>query len=99
MHLDMKTTKITDIILSFLSQPRNYSRVVGVILFTIGLVGFAFRSDDSLPDVYLVGAIILGFWGIVSGLWDGGGKYAARRATDKMARRPVDFTAPPGSTE
>ena len=52
---------------------------MGVILFAIGLLGFAFRSDDSLPDKYLVGALVLGFWGIVSGLLDGG----ARNDVDK----------------
>lgn len=97
----MRFSKIADFIFPFLNQPRNYARVVGVILFAIGLIGFAFRSDSSLPDIYLGGALLLGFWGIVSGLWDGGGKYAARRASDKAAakasaRRPevVEPTSP-----
>ncbi len=53
-----------------LIQTKNYARIVGVILFLIGLLGFAFRTDNSLPDIYLGGALVLGFWGIVSGLWD-----------------------------
>lgn len=55
-----------------LRQTKNYARIVGVILFLIGLFGFAFRSDNSLPDVYLGGALILGFWGIISGVWNNG---------------------------
>lgn len=57
-------------LLPILRQTKNYTRIVGVILFAIGLLGFAFRSDNSLPDMYLVGALILGFWGIVIGLWE-----------------------------
>ena len=79
----MKLSNIVKFLLKFLSQPRNYSITAGIILFAIGIIGFAFRSQGSLPDVYLGGALVLGFWGIVSGLWDGGGKYANRRATDK----------------
>lgn len=57
-------------VLPSLAVTKNYARIVGVILFLIGLFGFAFRSDNSLPDLYLGGALVLGFWGIVSGLWD-----------------------------
>jgi xanthine/uracil permease len=57
-------------ILPAMALTKNYARIVGVILFLIGLLGFAFRGDNSLPDVYLGGALILGFWGIVSGLLD-----------------------------
>jgi hypothetical protein len=80
----MKIKRFRDLILRFLSQPRNFSLTAGAILFGMGIIGFAFRSEGSLPDKYLAGALVIGFWGIVSGLWDGGGKYAARRATDKM---------------
>jgi hypothetical protein len=61
--------RVWAVIMPFLKQPKNYARVVGAILFMIGLFGFAFRSDDSLPDLYLGGALILGFWGILSGIW------------------------------
>jgi hypothetical protein len=53
-----------------LRKTKNYARIAGVILFAIGLLGFAFRSENSLPDLYLAGAIILGFWGIISSLSD-----------------------------
>lgn len=52
-------------LLSYLKSRLNYSRVTGIVLFVIGLVGFAFRSNSSLPDIYLLGALIFGFWGIV----------------------------------
>lgn len=65
-------SKIWAVILPFLKQTKNYTRIVGVILFLIGLLGFAFRSDNSLPDLYLGGALVLGFWGILSGIADGG---------------------------
>ena len=64
-------------------QTKNYARIVGVILFLIGLMGFAFRSDNSLPDVYLGGALVLGFWGIVSGVWDSGKSLEAKEPTEK----------------
>lgn len=70
----MKLSIILQKVLPVLRQTKNYARIVGVILFAIGLFGFAFRSDDSLPDKYLVGALVLGFWGIVSGLLDGGAR-------------------------
>ncbi len=70
MLLAMKLSIILQKILPVLRQTKNYARIVGVILFVIGLLGFAFRSDNSLPDIYLGGALILGFWGILSGLWD-----------------------------
>lgn len=57
-------------VFSFASRSRNFALIAGVVLFLIGVIGFAFRSDRSLSDVYLLGALVLGFWGIVSGLWD-----------------------------
>ncbi len=71
LNLFMKTYFVSRII-PMLRQTKNYARIVGVILFLIGLFGFAFRSDNSLPDLYLGAALVLGFWGIVSGLWDSG---------------------------
>ena len=50
---------------SFLKIPKNYARIVGGILFLVGLFGYAFRNGSSLPDVYLIGALVLGFWGIL----------------------------------
>lgn len=85
----MNISKIGAVILPFLMQTKNYARIVGVILFAIGLLGFAFRSSNSLPDAYLVGALILGFWGILSGIADGG----ANKTTPK---RPVE--TPPYSS-
>jgi len=56
--------------LQFLLKTKNYARLSGVIFFAIGLLGFAFRSSSSLPDSYLVMFLCLGFWGVLSGLWD-----------------------------
>ena len=56
--------------LSFVRRTKNYARSVGVLLFLLGLFGFAFRTDTSLPDSYLVAALVLGFWGILVGIAD-----------------------------
>ena len=82
----MKLSIILQQGLPVLRQTKNYARIVGVILFAIGLFGFAFRSDDSLPDKYLVGALVLGFWGIVSGVLDGGARNDA--AIDAVETKP-----------
>lgn len=52
-------------IMNILKSNRNYARIVGIILFAIGLLGFAFRSSTSLPTLYLLAALVLGFWGIL----------------------------------
>ena len=70
MMLQVMKNILWKTILPGLKQTKNYARIAGVILFSIGLLGFAFRSDNSLPDMYLGGALLLGFWGIVSGLWE-----------------------------
>ncbi len=59
-------------ILSFLSKSKNYAIFTGVIFFAIGLLGFIFKSNNSLPDYYLLLFIVLGFWGILVGLRDRG---------------------------
>jgi hypothetical protein len=79
----MKLSNILDKVLPVMRQTKNYARIVGVILFVIGLLGFAFRSDNSLPDLYLGGALLLGFWGIVSGLLDN-----SKRSTAKPPSTP-----------
>ncbi len=48
-----------------LNSTKNYALVVGIILFALGILGFAFHSNADLPDYYLIGALVLGFWGIV----------------------------------
>jgi hypothetical protein len=50
---------------SILKSHRNYARIVGIILFAVGLLGFAFRSSASLPTLYLLACLALGFWGIL----------------------------------
>lgn len=85
----LEISKIWVVILPFLKQTKNYARVVGVILFLIGLLGFAFRSDNSLPDLYLGGALVLGFWGILSGIWD----------TNSKTAEPVSVETQPYSSE
>jgi hypothetical protein len=52
-------------IYAVLKSPKMYARLTGIVLFLVGLLGFAFRSSSSLPDLYLVGALALGFWGII----------------------------------
>ena len=52
-------------IFRWLRNPKAYARLSGVILFLLGLTGYAFRSANSLPDIYLIGFLILGFWGII----------------------------------
>jgi len=52
-------------ILDWLNSSKIYARITGVVLFLVGLVGFAFRNANSLPDIYLIFALALGFWGIV----------------------------------
>jgi len=52
-------------LLNWLNDTKIYSRITGGILFLVGLLGFAFRNANSLPDIYLIAALVLGFWGIV----------------------------------
>jgi uncharacterized membrane protein HdeD (DUF308 family) len=52
-------------LLSKLKSPRWYARIVGSLLFILGLVGFAFANATSLSDSYLFLALLLGFWGVV----------------------------------
>jgi hypothetical protein len=48
-----------------LRNPRVYARLTGAILFLLGLMGYAFRSPNTLPDIYLIGFLVFGFWGII----------------------------------
>ncbi len=49
---------------SFLKQ-KTYTLVSAVLLFGIGLYGFAFRGLTSLPDFYLFISLVLGLWGLI----------------------------------
>lgn len=51
-----------------LLKTKSYARIAGIVLFGIGLLGFAFKSDQSLPDLYLLFFLLLGFWGIIASL-------------------------------
>lgn len=53
------------ILLVILKSSQNYARIVGTILFAVGLLGFAFRTFSSLPTTYLLVCLVLGFWGIL----------------------------------
>lgn len=55
-------------LIAFMSKSKNYAMVTGVIFFAVGLLGFIFKSTSSLPDLYLLLFIIVGFWGILVGL-------------------------------
>lgn len=49
-----------------LSSPRSFSFLAGLILFLLGLFGFAFRAVfTGVGGRYLLLALILGFWGLV----------------------------------
>lgn len=48
-----------------LKSQKNYALIVGILLFAVGLLGFAFRSATSLPPLYLIVFLALGFWGIL----------------------------------
>jgi len=48
-----------------INSPKTYALVTGLVLFCLGLFGFAFRSSFNIPDSYLVISLILGFWGLV----------------------------------
>jgi ABC-type Na+ efflux pump permease subunit len=49
---------------TFNSQ-RIYCLIAGLILFSLGIFGFAFKTSFDIADRYLFAALILGFWGIV----------------------------------
>ena len=51
-----------------LSLTKNYARITGAVLFAIGLLGFIFKSNNSLPDYYLLLFVLIGFWGILVGI-------------------------------
>ena len=51
-----------------LSSAKSYALITGLILFILGLFGLAFRSSFNLPDNYLFFSLVLGFWGIVTGV-------------------------------
>ena len=47
-----------------MSSQKIYALVSGIILFLVGIIGFAFGSLN-IPDGYLLLSLVLGFWGIV----------------------------------
>jgi len=48
------------------SNPRHYAFLTGLVLFLLGLFGFAFRSAFSgIGNGYLLLALALGFWGLI----------------------------------
>lgn len=49
---------------------RNYALITGGILFLLGMFGFAFRENFNLADKYLLLALVLGFWGVVIGIYE-----------------------------
>ncbi len=61
----LKEQTMLNRIFNGLRSPKVFARLAGAILFLLGLMGYAFRSANSLPDVYLIGFLILGFWGII----------------------------------
>jgi len=48
------------------SSPRFFAFLTGLILFVLGLFGFAFRSVfTDIGNGYLFFALVLGFWGLI----------------------------------
>lgn len=47
------------------SRHRTYAAITGTLLFLLGFLGFAFRPQFDVPSSYLLGALVLGFWGVV----------------------------------
>lgn len=52
-----------------IANKQFYCLLTGSILFSIGLLGYAFRTGFNVPDSYLLLNLLLGFWGILLGLW------------------------------
>ncbi len=52
-------------IIRYLRKTKNYARITGIVFFAIGLLGFVFKSSSSLPDIYLLLFLVVGFWGIL----------------------------------
>jgi hypothetical protein len=50
-----------------LNNSKNYAKIIGGLLFILGILGFAFRTSSSTPDYALIAAIVLGFWGVIVG--------------------------------
>jgi hypothetical protein len=48
-----------------LLSTRFYTFTLGLLLFAIGIYGFAFRGLNALPDYLLLFGTIFGFWGLV----------------------------------
>jgi hypothetical protein len=49
-----------------ITNPKFYTFLVGLILFLLGLFGFAFRgSFGGIANHYLFLSLVLGFWGVV----------------------------------
>ena len=47
-----------------LTNPKSYALITGIVLFAFGILGFAFRNSFGISDVYLLGSLVLGGWGI-----------------------------------
>ncbi|MEK7617850.1 MAG: hypothetical protein AAB410_01780 [Patescibacteria group bacterium] len=48
------------------SSPRSYAFLTGLVLFLLGFIGFAFRSNfGGIDNGYLLASLLLGFWGLV----------------------------------
>ncbi len=49
-----------------LNSAKTYALVSGLIMFTFGIVKFAFRGSAQVPDYVLLFSIVFGFWGILT---------------------------------
>lgn len=43
----------------------TFTLVTGILLFSIGFLGYAFGAVARVPEWYLLLNLVLGFWGIV----------------------------------
>ena len=49
-----------------LSSHKTYIAATGILLFSLGLFGLAFRSAfTGIGDRYLLLSLVLGFWGLM----------------------------------
>ncbi len=54
-----------DKLIEFFGQSKNYALLTGIIFFAIGILGFVFKSSNSISSVTLLVFTLLGVWGML----------------------------------
>ena len=49
---------------------KTYALATGIVLFCLGIFGFAFKQNLNIGDGYLLISLILGFWGIIAAIYN-----------------------------